>query len=749
MSRRRRNLTKASRPNIQPAAVFTAEQVAALIASQNQSRKGQPQSGIGGLINALPRAPEVPFGPGIPILPAAIDPVRPDTGRPEPRYTEYPVSINLPGVSDRLVPWKVLRDAAEVPVVRDCIRIRKNQIAALPWDIVITKRAMQQYRASDPDTSSVKIHRELRNKLNPDIARLTEFWLKPDYQQDESFVEWAGKALEEHLVLDALAIYPSQGRNGRLALNILDGSTIKVLYNGRGGKPMPPYPAYQQLIWGFPRGEYIAETDVDGNVINGYSSDRLIYRRREARAQTLYGYSTVEQALQDIDLYLRRHEWDRAQYTDGVQPAGWIKNNGVESWTPQQLAEYTRAFNDFYAGQTLNRMRWQLLPPGMEPSGSPDIPEKFKPDYHLHLIKLLAMHFDVTIAELGFTEAKGLGSAGYHEGQENVQKRKATDPDIRWLQAVITDISRIHLGMPAELEFKFLGLDSEDEVADDELVDTQLDSGRLTLNEAREAMGRPPYNFAEADMPMVVTNRGIVYLDGASKIWEAGLEITPAQAPSDKPSTDTEEPAQPQEDPQVTKAAYGSDHHRMQRVLDQLSEDYPPEALEWIHKAQWSGPVQVPLSRIDYSNSIAWQAAEEPDKVATFERKIRGGWMKPVILVQTPHKKKLIVIDGHHRSMAYRGLNRPVMAWVGKVNADKGPWDEMHASQFHGHGNDDTANTASDTAAKAEIAAYWKWCRNGTSTKRPFVFKHVTRNDAMLHEVDLDRVEFAEPAFAN
>src|SRR6476660_3445445 len=54
------------------------------------------------------------------------------------------------------------------------------------------------------------------------------------------------------------------------------------------------------------------------------------------------------------------------------------------------LTAYNQAFNDLYAGQTLNRMRYHLLPPGMEPMESKDHPEKFKPDYHLHLIKLVA-----------------------------------------------------------------------------------------------------------------------------------------------------------------------------------------------------------------------------------------------------------------------------------------------------------------------------------------------------------------------
>jgi hypothetical protein len=616
--RRHRNLTKAAARPVAPAATFTAEQVQALLQSQNKT---------GQLATMLPRTdPQVPFGPGLPLQPSLIDPPRDDgSGRSEPRIYEYPVTINLPGVSDRHVPWKVLRDAAEIPIVRDCIRIRKSKLAAREWDIVITKRALQTYKQQDPDTSSVQIKKDLRDKLNPEIARLIEFWQQPDPQQGEDFAAWATKGLEEHHVLDALAIYPYRNRGGQqMGFRILDGSTVKPLLDHLGGRPMPPQPAYQQVLWGFPRGEFVADCDTDGKVLNGYTADRLIYRRRELRTFSPYGMSGVEQALTDVDLYLRRHEWNRGQWSDGVAPAGWILNDGAESWTPQQLAEYSRAFNDLYSGKTLERMRFHLLPPGMHPQETADVGEKFKPDYDLHLIKLVAMHLDTTIAELGFTESKGLGSSGYHEGQENVQERKADAPDQRWLQGVLTGISRTYLGMPDELEFRFLGLDSEDEDAADEVLDRQVKGGRLTLNESREEQGRAPYSFAEADMPIVETGRGIIFLENSSKLAPPGEMITPAQAP---PST------------------------------------APPEGED------------------------AQPGSEDP---ATGQQQGQKPAPKPAA----------------------------------------------------GQGQPKPASDGQD-AAKAEIAAFWKWHKNGhTVGRRPFVFKAATRTDAMLHEVPLDRVVF-------
>jgi SPP1 gp7 family putative phage head morphogenesis protein len=508
-------------------ATYTPEQVAALIGSVSAGAQ------VTGAFSPLPRiSPPVAFGPGTPLTPAPLDPLRPDTGRPEPRLTEYPVSTNLPGITDRLVPWKVLRDAAGVGgLARRCIEIRKAEVATLDWTITIAQGAAEKAAADHPGMSRADVEAELGRRLGPDIARCTAFWEKPNPREGESFAEWISKLLEEHLVLDAVAIYPRLTYGGDLyALEIIDGSTIKVLRDNTGGRPQPPQPAYQQILWGFPRGEFIADVDADGNVLNGYRADRLIYKRRNVRTFTQYGYSPVEQALEDIDVWLRRRKWIRDEYTEGVLPAGMLENSGATGWTPEQILEYERGLNDTYAGQTAERHRLRVLPPGLKPWTSDDVAEKYRPDYDLFLIKQIAAHLDTTIAELGFTEPGGLGSAGWHEGQADVNHRKGRLPTVRWLQQLITQISREHLAMPAELEFRFLGLEEEDEAAADEVARERVASGRMTFNEDRDRLGLPRYPFPEADMPMVVTTRGVIFLDGASDTAVPGVPVTPGAA---------------------------------------------------------------------------------------------------------------------------------------------------------------------------------------------------------------------------
>lgn len=128
-----------------------------------------------------------------------------------------------------------------------------------------------------------------------------------------------------------------------------------------------------------------------------------------------------------------------------------------------------------------------------------------------------------------------------------------------------------------------------------------------------------------------------------------------------------------------------SSHRTASAVYRQMLEDYPPAAIAWVRAASWTGPTPVPISSIDYSEASTWRASVEPEKVKAFAEKIAAGdLMKPIILVKEPKSDKYIVVDGHHRAMAYRKLGKPALAYIATVGAVSGPWDETHASQYTG-----------------------------------------------------------------
>lgn len=121
-----------------------------------------------------------------------------------------------------------------------------------------------------------------------------------------------------------------------------------------------------------------------------------------------------------------------------------------------------------------------------------------------------------------------------------------------------------------------------------------------------------------------------------------------------------------------------------QDVREQLADDYPPEATAWVDDVPWEGPKTVPLVDLDFSNEKKWRASAEPEKIHKFAKKIQKGKLKPIIAVKAPQRNKLIIVDGHHRALAYRALGRDAMAYVATVPQEKGEWLAMHNSQTHG-----------------------------------------------------------------
>jgi 8-oxo-dGTP pyrophosphatase MutT (NUDIX family) len=123
-----------------------------------------------------------------------------------------------------------------------------------------------------------------------------------------------------------------------------------------------------------------------------------------------------------------------------------------------------------------------------------------------------------------------------------------------------------------------------------------------------------------------------------------------------------------------------------ERVHAQLAVNYRPEGIAWVRGLAWRGPVPVPLDRVDWDHLQAWAAAHDSAHVARFKAEIEAGNPPdPAVMVQVPGDPLLKVIDGHHRSLAYRELGLPVPAWVGLADSDAptAPWFQAHLYQLH------------------------------------------------------------------
>jgi len=533
--------------------------VGSVALTETQMRNNIGQTTTYGQTDALPRNPNlatVPFAPGMPIVPGAINPPNPDSGRPDPRRYEYQVAQNINITETRLTPFKTLRAAADqIDILRRCIEVTKAKILGLNWDITLGEDAAEKI-ISEIGGARVRAMQTARDNYTEDINRLRQFWEQPDKANGLLFYDWLNIALEEILVLDAWAIWPQKSVGGDLyGLQILDGSTIKPLIDDRGMRPMPPYSAYQQILFGFPRSEFTAPTETE-EADGEFTSDELAYLIKNRRTTSVYGYGPTERALPLADIYLRRQQWIRAEYTDGVTPELMMKTDANFGNNPELLRAYENIFNNDLAGQTEQRKRVRLLPVGMEPIQFDGYGEKFKDTLDDYLVNSICGHFGVQPSEIGFSPKGGLGGSGFQLGQAESSEVIGALPLANWVAKMISQLSYVFLGMPRELEFKFMESGREDTESNARTADINIKSGTLTLNEARSRVGLPLIEAAEADIPIfttatgsyLVTETGMVLIDGTQTLTDDGEAEIEVPAIEDAPEEDVTDAVKAQQE---------------------------------------------------------------------------------------------------------------------------------------------------------------------------------------------------------
>lgn len=523
-------------PNLPPGAVAMSEADMVARAGIATQQYGQSVS--------LPRNlvwPTVPFNPGNPLIPGAINPVRED-GRADPRRYEYQVAQNINITPTRLVPFTTLRGAADqIDILRRCLEVVKAKSLSYEWDIVLSQDASERITA-ETGKDHVRAMADARQKFTPEIDRLRQFWEQPDRANGLTWSDWFNIALEEILVIDALAIWPQKSVGNELyGFQILDGSTIKPLIDDRGMRPMPPNPAFQQILYGFPRSEFMASSegeDADGQ----FTSDELSYLVKNRRTWTVYGFSPVERSLPMANIYLLRQQWLRAEYTDGVLPEIMFETDASFGQNPDLLRAYENIFNDDLAGQTAQRKRARILPAGFKPQQFDGYGEKFKSEFDNYLITSICGHFGVLPSEIGFSGSGSLGASGLQQGETLSAESIGIQPLLSWVSKQITNLSYTYLGMPRELEFKIMFESKLDTEADARKADIELKNGARTINEARSNLGLPLLDTPEADMPMLYSSSGLFFMgsDGLIDAFSASMANAP-QAPEGEEGQPTTE----------------------------------------------------------------------------------------------------------------------------------------------------------------------------------------------------------------
>lgn len=446
------------------------------------------------------REPSSWFGPLKPPPPSAP----PDVAG---RQWDLPPGYNLQTRPRAYEPitFKQLRAMADgLDILRLVIETRKDQIARMKWNI----RPCYDKKSNGYETK---------------IAAIMGFFRNPDRRH--SWADWLRIVLEDMFVIDAASFYIQRTRGGYLnALIPIDGATIKPVIDDWGHTPLPfiangksVYPvAYQQVLRGLPA--------VD------YSVRDMIYRPRNIRATTPYGFSPVEQIATTINIALRRQLFLLNYYTDGSIPDSLC---GVpDTWTPDQISAFQHYMDDIYSGNLANRRRMKFVPAAISKSFIQTKEPELSGTFDEWLARIICFAF--SISPQPFVKMQNRATA---EVEKQASEEEGIEPSLKWVKALIDFVIETEFGTQ-DLEFQWEEHQVVDEIKQENILSGYTSRGIMTVNEAREALGMDPRNDPAANEAMVLTAAGYVPLN--ARIIEGQKEtMSSCTSNSSKATTST------------------------------------------------------------------------------------------------------------------------------------------------------------------------------------------------------------------
>lgn len=393
------------------------------------------------------------FPSGMPIKPTAPAQVA-------GRARDFPPYINLSYAprseqGDNAIDFKTLIRMASpadggLDLLRLAIETRKDQMAAQRWSIRGKKK----------------------NDDGGPKARQFEAWLaKPDGVH--TFRQWMRMLLEDHFVIDAPALYISQV-GGRPLWEVIDGQTIKLLITADDGRtPLPPLPAYQQILVGLPACDYTVDE-------LGYYAYNLLPRR-------MYGMSRVEQCLVTIRTALERAVSQLSYYSEGTTPDGFMEL--PKDFTLEQVQQWTEWFNSELAGQSGERHKIRFVLQDSKYTATKT--EILKDSFDEWLARIICFCFSLSpqalVKEMNRATSQTAKQSAHEEGLE---------PTKLWFKDTMDDLL-VRSGNPT-LEWQW----EDEEIVDPDLKAKVIQSyyggstgtakAIITLAEARQMGGFPP-----------------------------------------------------------------------------------------------------------------------------------------------------------------------------------------------------------------------------------------------------------------
>lgn len=382
-----------------------------------------------------------------------------------------------------------LRRFSRTVYARRAINRVKNSVAALKWEVGVK--------------AGVKENAELRRQ----IEQVTMCLAKPN--SDDSFRTLLEQVVEDMLVCGAGCIEQEIGGQALRPLWMwpVDALSIEIYPAWSGGKNEPRY----------------AQTMGYGNAggVHGIPllNDQLIYIRKDPSTDNPFGVGCLEVAFASINRLLGTAAF-AGNVAGNSQPANLLWFKGMDSNTLDRFREWWR-----------NEVEGQGITPLIGGDDAKALPLRGTTDdalylkYQEFLIREIATAFEISPGNLGVEADVNRSTAEVAEERD-------------WSGAIAPTATNVaaHINREAiegrlgysQIEFRFLGIDREDEELLSKIHETYYGTNVLTPNEIRERMGLKPSKSEWADLCHADVEIAQIAAKGVGQNLDADLK-----APSD------------------------------------------------------------------------------------------------------------------------------------------------------------------------------------------------------------------------
>ena len=354
-----------------------------------------------------------------------------------------------------------LRYFSRTPYARKAINTIKNPIAMLDWEVAPKDGAAES------------------SELARQIEIVTNCLENPN--QDDSFRTLLEQVIEDLMVCGAGTLEQQIGGHGARPLWLwpVDALSIQIYPLWSGAKNEARYLQTE----GF--GNYLSQR---GKPLR---NDELIYMRLDTNTSSPYSYGPLEVAFVAISRLLGVSEY-AGNVAGNAQPANLLFVKDIDQATLETLRAFWR-----------NEVEGQGQTPIMGGEDVKVLPLRGTNDEALYL-----KYQDVVRREI----AAAFGISPQNLGLESdVNRNTAEVGEDRDWDGTIKPAARLiesHLNREAihgllgfsQIEFRFVGLDREDEQATAEIYSKYYQNNAITPNEQRERLGLPPLDVPWGDM---------------------------------------------------------------------------------------------------------------------------------------------------------------------------------------------------------------------------------------------------------